>query len=405
MKSSAATYKGAESASGFAGGKFLGNKPMRIGLLLLLIVALNASTVTADPIRYDQIPSDASSYIHVDLDRLAASSFVGKSPGLPQDVSKVWEAELGIRVASITFYTLGESKLVALLHGDDKVRQNWEGKAADEKDAILFSYDNQAVHYLPENPWISDSVAAAVGARRHTARLKPERPAVEPAAGVEIGFAAGDPEEIQHLMNGPLFVAFVGEDFVVATTDLPTMAHALDALNGKRPSLAKQDPKGLKADPPPGAILQGAGFTAGINANNVDQQENQSGGATGGGLDLFGSFKGKTRLAQCDIGQDENDLYFNAKIMTTDAESAEQLKNLMIGVKALISLSKSDKKPLIDPFEIHGVGNNVVLHWKWPTTKLSELIRLSQSESHDAKPLPVTDPAEPKPSTLPPTAQ
>jgi hypothetical protein len=70
----------------------------------------------------------------------------------------------------------------------------------------------------------------------------------------------------------------------------------------------------------------------------------------------------------------------------TDSDSAEQLKNLIIGVKALLSLSSADRKPLVDPLDIQAVGKDVSVYWKWPKERLSELCRLAQLTSIDAAP-------------------
>jgi hypothetical protein len=72
--------------------------------------------------------------------------------------------------------------------------------------------------------------------------------------------------------------------------------------------------------------------------------------------------------------------------MMTDADSAEQLKNLIMGVKALVSLSQEQKKPLIDPLDVQSTGKSVALHWSWPTAKLPELIRLGRGENDNTLP-------------------
>jgi hypothetical protein len=104
------------------------------------------------------------------------------------------------------------------------------------------------------------------------------------------------------------------------------------------------------------------------------------------------------------MGQDDQDVYVDASLAMINADSAEQLKNLILGIKALISLSAANRRPLIDVLEIQTAGTDVVLHWKWPTTNLSELFRLAQERSDHAKPLPATDPLEPKSSPLPQAA-
>jgi len=385
---------------------------MRTGLPLLFIVLLNVPVVWADKIRYDQIPADASDYVHVDVDRLASSflfapPFATKPSGGSQDAAAMVEAIFGVRVASITVYSVGDSKLVALLHCKEKIAERWEAKAATGKDAFFFSYDGQDIHYTSDNPWISDEVAAAFGAVKHRGLSQPPEPIATPQVSFGIGLGREDPLEIQRLMIGPVYTAFIGQDFAIATTDLPSMAHALDVVHGKKPSLANQDPQGLKAQVPPGAIIHGAGLTAELNADKFSQQGEKTvagNGGSGFGFDLFGSFKGKARLARFDMGQDDQDVYVDASLALINADSAEQLKNLILGIKALISLSAANRRPLIDVLEIQTAGTDVVLHWKWPTTNLSELFRLAQERSDHAKPLPATDPLEPKSSPLPQAA-
>jgi hypothetical protein len=103
------------------------------------------------------------------------------------------------------------------------------------------------------------------------------------------------------------------------------------------------------------------------------------------GMDLFGSFKGKARIARFDMGEDEQNEYADASFTMIDADSAGQLKNLLLGVKALVSLSQAQATPLIDPLEIDTAANNVTLHWSMSTAKLSELIRqMAEAPNHDS---------------------
>jgi hypothetical protein len=206
----------------------------------------------------------------------------------------------------------------------------------------------------------------------------------------------------QNFNKGPVYTAFVSQDCIVIAGDLPSMADALDVIQGRKPSLAQQDPQGLKIKQPPGVILLGAGLTAEFSKENTGSTTQPAvsanvGGGGGFGLDMFGSFKGKAKLAQLDMGEDDQNLYVDGLISMKDADSAEQLRNLVLGIKALVSLTQTDSKPLIDPLDVQWTDSNVTLHWSWPTAKLADLFRLSRNHKRHDHSLPVVTTTQPTP--------
>ena len=202
-----------------------------------------------------------------------------------------------------------------------------------------------------------------------------------------LGIGLGGSEDYRRSWNGSFYTAYVGQDLIVVALDLPSMAEALDVLDAKKPSLAKEDPHGLKLEPPPGVIVVGAGLSAEWTGGNLGGHDNLSDDKAGSttrpvrvansdfGLDLFGSFKGKARLARFDMGENEQSEYADAAFTMIDPDSAGQLKNLLLGVKALVSLSQAQERPLIDPLKVEAAGNDVALHWSMSTAKLTELLR------------------------------
>ncbi len=254
----------------------------------------------------------------------------------------------------------------------------------------MFEYDRQEVHYsssclLPE--------MFGKGGEKNGSNIEPEN-----QLSIGIGGSASR-------FHGAFYTAYVGQGLIVTTLDLPAMAEELDVLNAKRPSLAKEDPHGLKVDTPSGVIVVGAGLSAqwtGGNLPGPDTSADYKPGATTRpvsvansdfGMDLFGSFKGKARIARFDMGENDQNEYADATFTMIDSDSAGQLKNLLLGVKALVSLSQAQQRPLIDPLDVESAGNDVVLHWSMPTAKLSELIRLAaQAQTHDSS-LPANIPA------------
>jgi hypothetical protein len=357
---------------------------MRYGLIVLLI-AMFAGAGQGEAIRYDQIPADAVGYFHVDVDRLLASRLSQIKFGGGDSVRK--NIELGFRnsvwgsIQSATMFILGkDGDPVLLLRGSAQKFQH-EVENPRSSDAVVFDYDHQDVHYsssclLPE--------IFGKGGEKNNSNND-----MQPGMSVGLGTGGGHSR-----FHGAFYTSYVGQDLIVAALDLPAMAEALDVFHAKKPSLAKEDSHGLKIDGPPGVIVVGAGLSAEWWASNLESHDKVADykpttrpvtvASSDFGMDLFGSFKGKARIARFDVGEDEQNEYADAGFTMIDADSAGQLKNLLLGVKALVSLSQAQATPLIDPLEIDTVANNVTLHWSMPTAKLSEFIRkMAAAPSHD----------------------
>jgi hypothetical protein len=370
---------------------------MRYGLVLW-VIGLFAAVVRADPIRYDQIPADVESYLHFDVDRGLASrlsqiQFNGVDSLRKNMESPEFKKLFGGPIASGTCFSLGkESSPVLLLHASAQAfHQHVE--VPNSTDAVVFEYDRQEVHY--------SSTCLLPGLFGNGG----EKAASDNDADAKSQLSIGLGVEGKHSrFRGAFYTAYVGQDLIVMTLDLPAMAETLDVLNSKKSSLAKEDPHGLKAPAPPGVMLIGAGLSAYWTGGNLAGDDKIAGDKTSGttrpvrvansdfGMDLFGSFKGKARIARFDMGENEQNDFADATFSMIDPDSAEQLKNLLLGVKALVSMSQAKQKPLIDPLDVESAGNDVILHWSMPTTKLSELLREAAAPTHDSS-LPTNVPA------------
>jgi hypothetical protein len=367
---------------------------MRNGIVLT-VIGIFAAAAGADPIRYDQIPADAVSYFSSDIDRLLSSRLSQikvNGVDLRANQSPPFVVNgIGGPLASMTMYSVGnQGSPVLLLHASaQKFHRGVEGPRST--DTVVFAYDRQEVHYS----------SSCLMPEMFGKPSKSDAPAQESRGYFGVGLGG----DYRRSWNGSFYTAYVGPDLIVTALDLHAMAGALDVLNGKKPSLAKEDPHGLKTEAPPGVIIIGAGLSANWAGGNLAGHDNLSDERAGAttrpvtvadsdfGMDLFGSFKGKARIARFDMGENEQNEYADATFTMIDPDSAGQLKNLLLGVKALVSLSQSQQRPLIDPLEIDAAGNDVALHWSMPTTKLSELIRLAaQAQTHDSS-LPTNVPA------------
>jgi hypothetical protein len=365
--------------------------------MLMLIGVLAAAPAWGGPIRYEQISANASGYFYVDMDRIFSSRLMQQA----QTAESLAEMKrmLGSPINSVAVYWIDageDSKGAVLVNSDNpKVFEGGAEAMAKADDAVVISYQKQEIYYssLPILGLLVPGVEHAPRHVHHTSKVtkapvdKPERP--------ELGIGFGSEEFGERWQNGPSYTAFVGNNLIVVTTDLPSMAEALDVLNGKKPSLVQQDIHGLKVDVPPGVILHGAGMTASLSTGDLAAAATQPAGNNGGsfGMDMFGSLKGKAMLGRFDMGEDEKSEYADASITMVDAGSAEQLKNLLLGVKALVTLSQGEQGALIAPLEVQSAQKNVTMHWSWPAANLGDLIRLAHLRGDDAGSVPTTTPA------------
>ncbi len=370
--------------------------------LLAAVIGLIGQVASADGIRYDRIPTDTTGYGHVDFDRLVSSRLMHSIYDGRQSLSDLM-ANLG-DVGDGTIYTLKigrASEAVMLWHTKDvAARSQYWNEVISDKDAIVITYDGQEVRYIPTSlgDLVSQKWNATFFAEKAKSRgIQQAPPEASPPKSTRIELGIGDEQtSTRWFERGPFYVAFYGNDLIVLTGDIPSMAAALDVLHGKMPSLATNDPQSLKMDIPPGAIMVGAGAMASFSTDGKGSatqptEANTAGGAFG--LNLAGSLQANARLAKFDFGEDQQNLYGDATVLMKDADSAGQFRNLVTGVKALISLTQPDKAALLTPLTIDASGDSVGLHWSWPTGTLSELIRIAQSPTdHDASSPPSTRP-------------
>jgi hypothetical protein len=368
---------------------------MRTGLVLS-VLGLSAAVAGADPVNYEQIPADVVSYAHVDVERalssrLSQTQITGRGT-VEQSIETpdFWQG-FGGSLKSVIMYALGkEGNPVLVLHGSAKKFHD-EIEVPNSTDSVTIQYDHQEVHYsascLLPGLFGSGKVASGNNARPQSGSFT-------------IGLGGSGAR-----FHGAFYTAYVGQDLIITALDLPTMAEALDVLHGKRPSLAQQDPQGLKANAPPGVIIIGAGLSAEWTGGNLSGRDKTTGDQAASttrpvrvansdfGMDLFGSFKGNARLAWFDLGENNQNDYAEVTFKMIDADSAEQLRNLLMGVKALVSLTQAQQRPLIDPLQIESAGNTAILQWTMPTTKLSEVIRQQAAAQNHDNALPTNAPA------------
>jgi len=368
-------------------------------MLSLLFALLVAAPARADGVRFDEIPADATGYAYMDVDRFLASDLVRETDPSKRLAANA-TAQFGGHIASIVMYTLPEGDATApvlLVHGEEKVLRRIQTKTdgsdvivvvlrqiqkkTDGGDVIVVDHDHQEVHYSTMSP----AIRAAFGFSKSLQKAAPsDAPPPTHRAMLSLGFGGGSGADDKWVADD-VCTAIVGSDLLVGTTNLRSMALALDVLAGRKASLAKSDPHDLKGNVPAGAFICGTGLTANVQTASTTQPADIVNPDSGNiGLSMFGSLRGKARLARFDMGEDERCVYIHASVAMLDEDSAGQLKNLVTGIKALIALSQTKEAPLLDPLEIQAAGKNVLLQWTWPTAKLPELVRLVKAQgNHD----------------------
>lgn len=369
--------------------------------LMHLAVLLIATNAAAEAIRYEQIPADVTGYAHVDMERILSSRLIAHFTDPAKAIAQM-ESEFGGRLLSATIYSRvgGDSmaRMVVLCHArGQKLFEQMEAKSAKARDAVTVDYGGQKIYFSSAGQFelLTDNTPATTNP---SGEQEPESTPPKKRNNSTLWLGMGDGVDIKLWTQGPSYRAYVGQGMIVATTDLKSMADALDVLNGKKPSLATHDPGRLKSPPRQGVMIVGAGLTAGFTADNREEATTNPSwyqgpttrpaapaNPTGFGLDLFGSFTGKAKLARFDLGEDQGTEYVNLSFAMADQASAEQLKNLVLGMTALISLSQVEQQPLIQPLLVQARGNDVELQWTWPTEKLDELARLVQGKNDDRR--------------------
>jgi hypothetical protein len=101
----------------------------------------------------------------------------------------------------------------------------------------------------------------------------------------------------------------------------------------------------------------------------------------------------RSTLCRFQAGEDAHAEYVHAALTMTDPQSAELLKNMIVGFKALAFFSsKSRQKALIAPLEVRAAGKDVLMEWSWPSTHIDDLYRLMQDSAKEPS-SPTTVPA------------
>jgi hypothetical protein len=296
------------------------------------------------------------------------------------DLPAELRSALGTQFSGITaYYTGGAEQRGAMMVriSDPADYTKAQNATMADRDAVVFQINQQKVYYT--------SVAAALVKPPTTRSAQPE-PASEPSQkrnpySFALGFDANGPMVDGRPWNpfgGPSYLAFTGNGLLIITSDIRGIAQAIDVLQGAKPSLATQDPLGLKMQPQTGSIVVGAGLTATFRrddptgASPATAPSTQESTVQDGDLsiNLFNPFRARTRLARFEISEEDQNDHIRATLSMTGAESAEQFKNLVTGVKALLFLSNVDTRPYVAALDVQTNGNEVSLHWSYPTAKL-----------------------------------
>jgi hypothetical protein len=375
--SAASAYKYAETASTREAG-------MHDRLIFLLSLLWLVSVGRADPIHFDQIPADVAGYVHLDIDRLLASNLANQvyaaREGHPVNLAAELRNALGTQFSGVTaYYTGGAEQRGALMVriSDPADYTKAENAAMADRDAVVIQINQQKVYYT--------SAAAALVKSPATQSAEPEAVSQPPQKkkpySFTLGFDANGPMvdgRPWNPFNGPSYLAFTGNGLLIITSDIRGIAQAIDVLKGTKPSLATQDPLGLKMQPQAASIVVGAGLTATFRrddpsgASPATAPSTQESTVQNGDLsiNLFNPFRARTRLARFEISEEDQNDHIRATLSMTGAESAEQFKNLVTGVKALLFLSNVDTRPYVAALDVQTSGNEVSLHWSYPTAKL-----------------------------------
>lgn len=370
-----------------------------IGIVLSCGIAARGNAI-----QYDQIPANVGSYFHFDVDQLIASR-LATAAGSSAIIKERIKSFVGGPISAVTVYAGAEDdsdRVTVVIHTSDfDAAQVWEPRLAAAKDAVAFTYERHVVHYTSQGLEHLLNPPAEEHGPQTTHRAEKDHP-TQPAdrrATLSLGLGTGNSDPFR----GPIFVAFVGQGLVVVTSALRDMADCLDVLDGRKPSLAREDPNRLKVEAPAGAVFVGVGLSANLQADTRqgddrparhDAHRHATHDATGGfNLNFLDSFSDKVTLGRFWGGENADGEYVHASLTMVDAPAAERLRNIALGLKGLISLSADPaQQPLIEPLTVRATDKDVLLDWTWPANKTGDLVRLIKETAGEHGSNPTTAP-------------
>lgn len=160
----------------------------------------------------------------------------------------------------------------------------------------------------------------------------------------------------EHWVSG----AFSGQDRVILSPNADEVVISLRVLHGDAPALAEDSP--LATVGPRGTILQ-----AGV-----------IGLADAPGLPIESPILRQCEAGSLFIGEDAGDSFFTARVTTRSSQTAQRIKEIVEGARAMAQLQADDAPQLvrlIEPLQVIVEGQIVTAHWAFASSQLLDIIK------------------------------
>jgi len=313
---------------------------MKKAFCVAVITAMLAGPLAAAPLNKARVSSLANWILHVDVEQLGASR-IGQLAREEIRNSDI-EAKLQEFAAVFSFHPLDDIRNVTL-YG--------RGKNPSQAVAMFQGEYNQ------------ETLAALVG-------MNPFYEVYEHGGHTVHSWI--DENKQKEGQEQRQYGAFYGQDTVLLSMGRPTLEHVLDVLDRKAQAMTYHpDLEDFQAEHEGTFLL--------LAADDVDQ--------TAAGLDESGIAQQTRRFALA-MGEEDAMTYVDVTLEALNFEAATKLSQILMGLKAFVSLSLAEKEPRLaevaEAITVALQDNVVRMHLAWDSQELFTLLK-TMVEKHEAQ--------------------
>lgn len=291
-------------------------------ITLTILMALLLSTVArAETLKKNIVPEDASWVIHLDLEQLLGSRFFTHLMGA-EEWAEV-ESKNAQFAKKFRINLLKDLKAVTVY-----------GKGHDEETAVACITGRFDKDHLLDLLGMSDE---------HK----------------EIPYG----NYTMHNWDGDEYGAFVGNNLVVITKTEAGLKHALDVISGKAENITGSAAGDILDRTPSDSLLTAV-------ARNISELLDRE-------KDEHSAILKKAQAAMLHLSERGDDMVMGAEVAASSAKDANNIEQMLKGLRAMLDLYRDDLPAGIDlpeDINISRAGNSVRVEMSYPAEKLLKLI-------------------------------
>ncbi len=296
--------------------------------LLLAATLLSGPAVFATPFDTTQVAEDTKWLAHLDMDRLKSSTL---GQFLIESIKSAMPKQEGAAIS------LNQDAVIAELHSITAYGLSFDETAQNQSVLILKTG--------PKAQSIIDGYLASIEA--------------SPEAQSPFKMLTGKSFPT-YLIGGEVHMAFPRKDLIVISKDFAQVERSMNVIEGRAPRISKKSP--LLAP----SSAQGFFFVA--SANGLDNLKD---------IPPQARILQKATGLQLALGEAGNKVITRLSLTTADAESSNQLRRIIDGMIALVSLAQVENESLnrlTQSITVEDTETNVTLNLSYPVDDIKKLL-------------------------------